>query len=46
MPVRHGQKPARRLRSAGKGTTLARLTRLRHPRFAVDGGEATRHPAV
>jgi hypothetical protein len=30
-PVRHGQTPARRLRSAGKRTALARRTRLRRP---------------
>jgi uncharacterized repeat protein (TIGR03803 family) len=43
---RHGQTSARRLRVAGKRTALARWTRLRRPRPAVDGGEATRHPAV
>jgi hypothetical protein len=46
MPVRHGQTPAGCLRSAGKRTALARRTRLRRPRPAVDGGEAARHPAV
>jgi len=42
MPVRHGQTSARRLRLAGKRTALARWTRLRRPRPAVDGGEAAR----
>jgi hypothetical protein len=33
---RHGQTPARRLRVAGKRTALARRTRLRRPRPAVE----------